>query len=90
MAHINRIGFRRASEVEEVETRVSALPMDEFHVQAKQLSEAHQETRTRIEVLRDFIATTKFTKLPVSYRKLKVRELEWLSRVEAELSAKLS
>lgn len=85
----NRIGFRRASEVEEIEQEVSAPPMQEFHVQAKQISDAHQETRDRIEVLRDFIATSKFGKMPVGYRKMKVRELEWLCRVEVELSTRL-
>lgn len=86
---MSRIGFRRADEMEQ-EVDLPPAPMQEFHVQAKQVSDAHQETRTRIEVLRDFIATSKFSKMPVNYRKMKVRELEWLCRVEVELSAKLT
>lgn len=87
--HRNRIGFRRSSELKEENEQMSVPPtMDILQVDPPKISEAHHEARVRIEALSEFIASDDFSALPNKLRTAKVNELSWLSRVEAELSAK--
>lgn len=89
MSQTRRMGFRRSDERDEEIVIDAPPPMNEIHSSGAfaKITEAHQEARDRIDVTRAFIASPSFQALNQKQRLLKVRELEWLAKVDAQLNA---
>ena len=83
-----RMGFLRSDERTETEALPAPPPMSDIVSPGAfaSITEAHQETRDRIDVTRAFIASHAFFILPENQRILKLRELEWLAKVDAQLN----